>query len=45
MKPEYDAGKNLKEQLDAAVAFYDSEIQKNCGSTAERRVKAWRGVL
>lgn len=26
MKPEYDAGKNLKEQLDAAVAFYDSEI-------------------
>ena len=25
MKPEYDAGKNLKEQLDAAVAFYDSE--------------------
>ena len=26
MKPEYDAGKNLKEQLDAAVAFYDSEM-------------------
>ena len=26
MKPEYDAGKNLKEQLYAAVAFYDSEM-------------------
>ena len=26
MKPEYDAGKNLKEQLDATVAFYDSEM-------------------
>ena len=26
MKPEYDAGKNLKEQLDVAVAFYDSEM-------------------
>ena len=26
MRPEYDAGKNLKEQLDAAVAFYDSEM-------------------
>ena len=26
LRPEYDAGKNLKEQLDAAVAFYDSEM-------------------
>ena len=26
LKPEYDAGKNLKEQMDAAVAFYNSEI-------------------
>lgn len=26
MKPEYDAGKNLKEQMDAAVAFYASEM-------------------
>ena len=26
MKPEYDAGKNLKEQMDAAVALYDSEM-------------------
>ena len=26
LKPEYDAGKNLKEQLDAVVAFYDSEM-------------------
>jgi len=26
LKPEYDAGKNLKEQLDAAVAFYGSEM-------------------
>ena len=25
MKPEYDAGKNLKEQLDAAVVLYNSE--------------------
>ena len=26
MKPEYDAGKNLKEQMDAVVALYDSEM-------------------
>ena len=25
-KPKYDAGKNLKEQMDAAVALYDSEM-------------------
>ena len=25
-KPEYDAGKNLKEQMDAAVALYNSEM-------------------
>ena len=25
-KPEYDAGKNLKEQMDATVALYDSEM-------------------
>ena len=26
LKPEYDAGKNLKEQMDAAVALYE----ENC---------------
>lgn len=26
LKPEYDAGKNLKEQMDAAVVLYDSEM-------------------
>ena len=26
LKPEYDAGKNLKDQMDAAVALYNSEI-------------------
>ena len=26
LKPEYDAGKNMKEQIDAAVALYDSEM-------------------
>ena len=26
LKPEYDAGKNLKELMDAAVALYDSEM-------------------
>ena len=25
LKPEYDAGKNLKEQMDAAVALYGEE--------------------
>ena len=25
LKPEYDAGKNLKEQMDAAVALYEEE--------------------
>ena len=26
LKPEFDAEKNLKEQMDAAAAFYDSEM-------------------
>ena len=26
LKPEYDGGKNLKEQMDAAVALYDSKM-------------------
>ena len=26
LKPEYDAGKNLKEQIESAVALYDSEM-------------------
>ena len=26
LKPEYDAGKNLKEQMKSAVAYYDSEM-------------------
>jgi hypothetical protein len=26
LKPEYDAGKNLKEQMDNAVVLYDSEL-------------------
>ena len=26
LKPEYDAGKNLKEQMDAAVTLYNSEM-------------------
>ena len=26
LKPEYDAGKNLKEQMDAAVALYNPEM-------------------
>ena len=26
LKPEYDAGKNLKEQMDVAVALYNSEM-------------------
>ena len=26
LKPKHDAGKNLKEQMDAAVALYDSEM-------------------
>ena len=26
MKPEYDAGENLKEQMESAVALYDSEM-------------------
>ena len=26
LKPEYEAGKNLKEQMDAAVALYDFEM-------------------
>ena len=26
LKPEYDAGKNMKEQMDAAVALYNSEV-------------------
>ena len=26
LKPEYDAGKNLKDQMDAAVTLYNSEM-------------------
>ena len=26
LKPEYDVGKNLKEQMESAVALYDSEM-------------------
>ena len=26
LKPEYDAGKNLKEQMESAVTLYDSEM-------------------
>ena len=26
LKPEYDAGKNLKEQMESAVVLYDSEM-------------------
>jgi rRNA maturation endonuclease Nob1 len=26
LKPEYDAGKNLKEQMESAVELYDSEM-------------------
>ena len=26
LKPEYDARKNLKEQMESAVALYDSEM-------------------
>ena len=26
LKPEYDAGKNLKEQMESAVVLYDSGI-------------------
>ena len=26
LKPEYNAGKNLKEQMESAVALYDSEM-------------------
>mgnify|MGYP000258394959 CR=1 FL=1 len=26
LKPDYDAGKNLKEQMESAVALYDSEM-------------------
>ena len=26
LKPEYDAGKNLKEQMESAVALYDSKM-------------------
>ena len=26
LKPEYDAGKNLKEQMEGVVALYDSEM-------------------
>ena len=28
LKPEYDAGKNLKEQMDAAVALYEEDCSR-----------------
>ena len=33
-KPEYDAGKKLKEQLDAAVVLYDSEMSLQASADA-----------
>lgn len=30
LKPEYDAGKNLKEQMDAAVALYEEDCSLQC---------------
>ena len=34
LKPEYNAGKNLKEQMDAAVALYNSEMSLQAISDA-----------
>lgn len=31
LKPEYDAGKNLKEQMESAVALYNAEMSLNHG--------------
>ena len=34
LKPEYDVGKNLKEQMESAVAFYDSEMSFQAAADA-----------
>ena len=41
LKPEYDAGKNLKEQMDAAVAFYgeDCSLQSIADALALNPIK------
>ena len=40
LKPEHDAGKNLKEQMDAAVALYNSEMSLQAIADALNRPKA-----
>ena len=47
MKPEYDAGKNLKEQMDAAVALYgeDCSLQSIADAIVLNPMEATAGVL
>ena len=47
LKPEYDAGKNLKEQMDAAVALYgeDCSLQSIADAIVLNPMEATAGVL
>ena len=47
LKPEYDAGRNLKEQIDAAAAFCGEASEEKISTGAERQrryraMKRWR---
>ena len=47
LKPEYDAGKNLEEQIDAAAALYGEASKEKISAGAERQrryraMKRWK---
>ena len=45
LKPEYDAGKNLKEQMDVAAALHDSEMSLQAIGDVQFKInKAFLGV-
>ena len=47
LKPEYDAGKNLKEQMERAMALYDSEmsLQAIGDELGLNPIKVWKLLI
>ena len=47
LKPEYDAGKNLKEQMDVAVALYEEKcsLQDIADALALNPIKVWKLLI
>lgn len=45
LKPEYDAGENLKEQMDAAVALYEEDCSLKSIADVSYFVSAWNYAI